>query len=63
MKIVDGIAKALLIIAGLNWGTVGVADFNGLMWVFITMPMVQHLLYTSFGLAAIWVVARACMRK
>jgi uncharacterized membrane protein YuzA (DUF378 family) len=63
MKILDKIAVILLVIGGLNWGTVGVADFNMIMWVFITMWMVQHIIYIAFGLAAIWVIIRACQRK
>lgn len=54
MKILDVIATILLLFGGLNWGMVGVADFNVVMWVFIAMPKVQHALYISIGLAAIW---------
>ena len=62
MKILDKIAIILLVIAGLTWGTVGVADFNAIMWVFIDMRMIQHVIYTLFGLAAIWVIVRAFKR-
>ena len=54
MRVVDIIAMILLIFGGLNWGLVGVADFNVIMWVFIAMPHVQHLIYILMGLAAIW---------
>ncbi|MBX9743757.1 MAG: DUF378 domain-containing protein [Chlamydiales bacterium] len=59
MKTLDTIAKVLLIIGGLNWGTVGIADFNMIMWVFIAMRNVQHLFYIAFGLAALWTLWRA----
>ena len=42
MKFLNAIAMILLVFGGLNWGMVGVADFNVLMWVFISAPMVQH---------------------
>ncbi len=59
MKILDGIAKILLVIGGLAWGGVGVADFNFIMWTFIAMSKVQHLIYILFGLSAIWVIVRS----
>jgi len=63
MKILDKIAMILLVISGLNWGAVGVADYNIFMWIFIRMHMVQHMIYIAFGLAAIWVIARFWMCK
>lgn len=54
MKIIDAIAMTLLVFGGLNWGLVGVADFNIIMWVFIAMYHVQHLIYIAIGLSAIW---------
>jgi uncharacterized membrane protein YuzA (DUF378 family) len=62
VKIVDKIAMILLVLSGLTWGSVGVADFNGFMWVFFDMRMVQHTIYVLFGLAAIWVIVRAFKR-
>ncbi len=58
MKILDSIATILLLIGGLNWGLVGVADFNVIMWVFIAMSAVQHAIYVAIGLAAIWKIGR-----
>jgi uncharacterized membrane protein YuzA (DUF378 family) len=63
MKTLDGLAKILLVLGGLAWGGVGVADFNYIMWTFFALSRVQHLIYLLFGLSAIWVVARAFMRK
>ncbi len=54
MKLCNKIATILLIFGGLNWGLVGVADFNVIMWVFIAQHNVQHLIYILIGLAAIW---------
>lgn len=60
MKVVDVIATILLIIGGLVWGGVGVADFNPIMWIFIAVPKMQHFLYIAFGLAALWKLGRCC---
>ncbi len=54
VKILDTIAMILLLFGGLNWGLVGVADFNIIMWVFIAMPLLQHIIYMCIGAAAIW---------
>ena len=54
MIVLDKIALGLLLFGGLNWGLVGVADFNVIMWVFIAMPKIQHLIYILMGLAALW---------
>jgi uncharacterized protein len=54
VKIIDMIAMILLLFGGLNWGLVGVADFNVIMWVFIAMSTLQHIIYIFIGLAAIW---------
>lgn len=62
MKLLDGLATILLVISGLVWGGVGVADFNPIMWVFIDMHNVQHTLYILFGVAAIWKIIRYCFK-
>ena len=56
MKVIDIVAAVFLLFGGLNWGMVGVADFNVIMWVFIAMYHVQHFLYVCMGLSAIWVI-------
>ena len=63
MKILDTLAKILLVLGGLAWGGVGVADFNYIMWTFFAMSKVQHLLYFLFGLSAIWVIVRSFMGR
>lgn len=58
MKGVDIIAAILLIIGGLNWGLVGVANFNFVSWLFATMPVLQHIIYILVGLAALWQIVQ-----
>ena len=62
MKVLDTIAMILLLVGGLNWGFVGVADFNFIMWTFIAMSTLQHAIYISIGIAAIWILARRIAR-
>lgn len=54
MKQLDIIVGALLIIGGLNWGLVGVLDFNLVETVFGGMTALSRLVYTLVGLAAIY---------
>ena len=54
MKYLDLIATVLLIIGGLNWGLVGLFDFNLVSAIFNNFPDIQKLLYILIGLAALW---------
>lgn len=58
MKVIDLIATILLIFGGLNWGLVGVADFNVIMYTFIAMRNLQHAIYIFIGIAALWKIFR-----
>ena len=54
MKQLDIIVGALLIVGGLNWGLVGILDFNLVETVFGEMTALSRLVYTLVGLAAIY---------
>ncbi|MBS0605761.1 MAG: DUF378 domain-containing protein [Verrucomicrobia bacterium] len=59
----DRISMVLLLLAGLNWGTVGVAHVDLVSWVFGPMSAMQHIFYVAFGLSAIWAIVRLCFRR
>ena len=54
MKTLDLIAIILLIIGGLNWGLVGLFDFNLVSYIFGSFPLITKLIYDIVGLAAIY---------
>ncbi len=54
MKTLDVIAAILLVIGGLNWGLVGVANFNLVDAIFGNMAMLTRLVYIIVGLAALY---------
>lgn len=58
MKHLDLVAFILLIIGGLNWGIVGVADFNVIGWIFQAVPVISKIIYIFVGLAALWKLYR-----
>ena len=51
----DKIALTLLIIGGLNWGSVGLFQFD--LVAFACGSMISRVIYTLVGLSAIWCVS------
>lgn len=50
------IAWILVIIGGLNWGLIGVFDFNIIEKILGSMSWLVRLIYILVGLSAIWLV-------
>jgi len=56
--IMDRIALVLVIIGGLNWGSVGLFRFDIVAWLFGGQTAtVSRVVYTLVGLSAIWCVS------
>jgi uncharacterized membrane protein YuzA (DUF378 family) len=53
----------LLIIGGLNWGLVGLLDFNLVSFLFAWMPFLARVVFIVVGLAAIWMIVKLFRRK
>ena len=57
MMIMDKIALALLIIGGLNWGLVGIFEFDLVAWLFGGQTSIlSRIVYVLVALAAIWAI-------
>jgi uncharacterized membrane protein YuzA (DUF378 family) len=54
MKAIDVIAAILLIIGGLNWGLVGIFDWNLVSAIFGAGSVIARIIYILVGLSAIW---------
>jgi len=54
MKTLDIIVGILLVIGGLNWGLVGLFDFNVVDTLFGEMSPVSRIVYVIVGLAALY---------
>ena len=52
MKIIDTIAAVLVVIGGLNWGLVGLIDFNVVDFLFGQL-VVDRVIYVLVGLSAL----------
>jgi uncharacterized protein len=54
MNVVDWIAMVLLIVGGINWGLVGLFDFNLVAAIFGDMSVLSRLVYILVGASAVW---------
>ncbi len=54
----DRIALILLIIGGINWGSIGLFRFDIVSWIFGGQAAIaSRIIYTIVGLAALWCVS------
>jgi uncharacterized membrane protein YuzA (DUF378 family) len=54
MKALDVIAAILLIIGGLNWGLIGIFDFNLIRAIFGEMSFVTRVIYIVVAASALY---------
>ena len=58
MMLMDKISLALLIIGGLNWGSVGLFDFDIVAWIFGSSTAIgARIVYVVIALCALWCVS------
>ena len=55
MKVLKIIAIVLVIVGGLNWGLVGLINFDLVAAIFGAMSSLSRIVYVLVGLAAIYV--------
>lgn len=54
----DKIALCLIIIGGINWGAVGIFQFDIVAWICGGQTgVVSRIIYTLVGLAAVWCIS------
>jgi len=54
MKIIDTIALILIIIGAINWGLIGLFNFNLVDTIFGTMSVISRIIYTLVGISGLW---------
>lgn len=57
MKVINVIALILVIIGGLNWGLIGIFEFNLVDFLFGVGSILSRLIYILVGIAALWCIA------
>jgi uncharacterized protein len=67
MKKLDVVAATLLIVGGLNWGLVAIAQFDLVAWIFGedfgTTNAASRIVYGLVGLAAVYAIAALPARR
>ncbi len=54
----DKIALILTIVGGINWGLIGIFQFDLVAWIFGSQSsIIARIIYTVIALAAIWCVS------
>ena len=54
MKVIDTIALILVIIGAINWGLVGLFNFDLVAMLFGTMTALSRIVYIIIGIAGLW---------
>ena len=57
LKMLDRIALTILIIGGLNWGSIGLFNFDIVSWIFSgSAYVIARIIFALVGLCALWCV-------
>jgi uncharacterized membrane protein YuzA (DUF378 family) len=62
MKILETIALILVVIGGLNWGLVGLFNFDLVATIFGAMSIISRIVYILVGLSAIYLAVASFMK-
>lgn len=54
MKTIDMIAATFLFVGGINWGLVGLFNFDLVAWVFGNMSIFSRIIYILVAISAIY---------
>ena len=54
MKIIDKIALALIIIGAINWGLIGLFNFDLVAAIFGDMTVLARIVYSLVGVSGLW---------
>lgn len=56
MKIIDKIALALVIIGAINWGLIGIFNFNLVDTILGAMSILSRIIYILVGISGLWAI-------
>lgn len=56
MNALDWIALILMIVGGLNWGLVGLLNFDLVATIFGNMSTISRVVYSLVGLSALYMI-------
>lgn len=56
LNVIDWIAIILLVVGGLNWGLVGILNFDLVATIFGDMSALSRIVYAVVGVCAVYVL-------
>ena len=56
MKVLDIIALILVIIGAINWGLIGLFNFNLVETIFGHMTVMSRIIYILVGISGLWAI-------
>ena len=56
MHIIQRIALILVIVGAINWGLIGIFNFDLVAWLFGTMTLLSRIVYGLVGISALWAI-------
>ena len=56
MKTIDSIALALIIVGAINWGLIGLFNFNLVDTLFGVGTALSRIVYTLVGISGLWAI-------
>lgn len=59
-NVIDIIAGILVFIGAINWGLVGIFDFNVVTAIFGDMNLATRIVYIVIGVAGLWMLYGCC---
>ena len=54
MKIIDTIALVLIIVGAINWGLIGIFNFNLVETIFGGFSVISRIIYILVGISGLW---------
>lgn len=54
MKVIDKIALVLIIIGAINWGLIGIFNFDLVATIFGDMTIISRIIYGLVGISGLW---------
>ena len=54
MKVINGIVLALIVIGAINWGLIGLFNFNLVTYIFGDFQAISRLVFALVGIAGLW---------
>lgn len=62
-KVLHWVAWVLVVIGALNWGLIGLFNFNLVQELFGMVPMLVAIVYILVGLGGVWMIISKFMKK